>query len=477
MSETFAFTTKPTCLYCGKPIIGKRAGAKWCSKYCNDTYFEVTREFPQVRKLVNGLTITEEELIDYVGYKPNKWQEEVRKSDARFKVIVAGRRSGKTYYVAHDTKDGLVADLVDGTKKVWVVAPTYDLTGRVWNEIWRLAIKKFRFLIERVLNGPQRKAIFLKKGGFIEAKSADNPATLIGEGLHKIIIDEAAMVEKKAWTMGLRPTLADFEGTAIFISSPKAKNWFFDLYQRGQKKEKGWASWQFNSFDNLHIKKGELDEIAKDLSKLEYEQEIMGKFIEGEGTVFRNIRGHAIGQEHEPQEGNTYYMGIDLGGRFDNTAIVIINEQTMNIDHVEMLEDYDWPVQKDRLRELFDLYYSPITTMDATALGGLNAVQELEDEGMVIEPFKFSRWSKPSLVGKLIRFYEQGLITYPPDESLLAELEVFSFAISETGQRKYKAPNGKHDDIIMAFALALWPMDISAPGKAEFIPSPDNSYA
>ena len=471
------------CIWCGRPIPKRfKQGAKYCKTKCSNAFRAYKHYEPKKKYIIAKRNSVESERIAAtVHYEPNQWQKIVRASDARFKVIAAGRRAGKSYYVAHDPKDGAAGDIVDGTRNVWIVAPTYDLTGRIWQAVWLMAQRHLKPYINRITNTPGNFKIICNGGGFIEAKSAETPENLVGVGLHKLIVDEAPMVSKKAWTMALRPTLLDYKGTGIFIGSPKAKNWFYDIWRLGQTpegKERGWESWQFTSFDNDKLQNREdLDEIIQDQSQIEYQQEILGQFIEGEGALFHRIREHATGTYREPVEAESYYMGVDLGGKVDPTVISVINAKDGNLDYLEVLEDTDWGIAKERIRKVFDRYFAPITTVDASALGGDNACQELRDEGISVEPFNITGVSKPRLIGKLVRFWEQNYLRFPYDDRILKEFEVFSFRTTIAGNRQYSAPSGKHDDIVLSIALAIWPMD--APGESteiEFFSTKQNEY-
>lgn len=239
----------------------------------------------------------EKNLSKLTGYKPNNWQKLVREENYRFKIVCAGRRSGKSLYVVHDTKDGIVTDFVLPQQHVWVVAPTYDLTSRVWNEVYHLAISKFKPIIQRIHNTKGNFRLETALGTRIEAKSADEPEKLVGVGLTKIIVDEAALVKQKAWNQSLRPTLIDHKGKALFISTPKGKNWFWELYQKGQQKEEmDWKSWRFTSFENGYLDRNELTEITKDMPEFEYRQEILAEFEETAEQIFRKFKERAIGK-------------------------------------------------------------------------------------------------------------------------------------------------------------------------------------
>ena len=400
----------------------------------------------------------EEELNKVTGYKPNKWQAIVRKEDFRFKVICAGRRSGKSHYVVFDPKDGIVSDLVLPHQYVWIVAPNYDLTQRVWNEVYTLAISKFKPIIARIHNTKGNFIIETVLGTRIEAKSAEEPEKLIGVGLTKIIVDEAPLVHRKAWNQSLRPTLIDYKGRAIFIGSPKGKNWYWELYQKGQVGDLEWKSWHFTSFDNEHLDLKELESITKDMPDYEYRQEILAEFEETAEQIFRKYKERAIGQFRDPVKGHRYQVGIDLGRKTSYSVITVIDEMEYPYPVVywDRFKTIDWNLQKQRVKEVWNKYPCLRARIDATGIGD-PLIEDLENIGVRVEPFIFKETSKKQLIDKEAIYIQEGRVIYPKIRDLLNELETFGREISkETGRVKYKAMGKFADDCVNSLALAIW---------------------
>lgn len=214
---------------------------------------------------------------DPVSFAPrlHPKQDQVRRSRARWKVLAAGRRFGKTKLCV---AIALAVAMVGGN--VWWVAPTFDTTKRGWRPAVRMArqIPGARILLAE-------KRIEFPGGGFVEFKTAGTEVSLRGEGLDLVIIEEAAFMDAERWTQELRPSLADRKGRAIFISTPNGFNWFYDLFERGQSDEwSEWESWQFTSYDNPFLDPDEIDLAAEDMSEEEFAQEHLAKFLEAGGS-------------------------------------------------------------------------------------------------------------------------------------------------------------------------------------------------
>lgn len=415
----------------------------------------------------------EENLTKHIGYKPNDWQKKVREEKSRFKVICVGRRGGKSYYTVYDTNEGLVTDLLLPNQYVWIVAPNYDLTQRVWSELYTLAINKFKPILQRVHNSKGNFKIETVFGTVIEAKSADEPEKLVGVGLTKIIVDEAALMKQKAWTQSLRPTLMDNKGKAIFISTPKGKNWFWELYQKGQSANPDWKSYTFTSYDNNYLDKKEIDEIVKDMPEFEYRQEVLATFEETAEQLFRNIKDRAddwvarygtpVMKEPPyefipPQKGHRYQIGIDLGRKSSYTVITVVDESEYPYPVVywDRFKTVDWNIQKARMKEIWNKYRCLRVTLDTTGIGDPVA-EQLERDGIRLEPFVYREVTKKQLIDKLAIYMQEGRILYPPIKQLLVEMETFGREISkETGRIKYKAMGSNPDDTVNSLALACW---------------------
>ena len=423
----------------------------------------------------------EKNLCELTGYTPNKWQKQVQEIDSRFKIICAGRRSGKSLYVVRDPKDGLIRDFLLPKQHIWVVAPNYDLTQRVWSEFYGLIISKFKPMIRKLHNTKGNYMVETVLDTIIEAKSAEEPEKLVGVGLTKLIVDEAAMVPQKAWTQSLRPTLIDSMGSGLFISTPKGKNWFWELWMKGQTKEDIgsdlYRSWRFTSFENDYLNRAELDEVVKDMPEFEYRQEILAEFEETAEQVFRNVKNCAVGQLKEPVPHHRYQIGVDLGRKHSYSAITVVDETTYPYEVVyhDRFRRVDWDLQKLRIKKAWDMYPTLRLRIDATSVGGDVMVGDLEDSGIRIEPYIFTENSKKELINKLAIFIEDGRVIYPPIQVILDEMETYGREITKGGRIKY-GPMGKHpDDCVDSLALAAWglpnqPRKIIRREKPEYKP-------
>lgn len=228
-------------------------------------------------------------------------------------MAVCGRRWGKSLSAAREVE----TVLLQPNKRCWIVAPTYDLTDKVFREIWQELIIKQGFPVKR--KSERERIIEFNWGSIIEGKSADSPDSLVGEGLDFLVLDEAAKIKKRIWEQYLRPTLSDREGEALFISTPEGFNWFYDIFERGQGENVDWWSIQSSTYDNPYVSRKDLDEAKGTLTKEYYEQEYLAMFTSFAGKVYPIDRTVHVGKYPFQPEWETY-CSVDFGYRMPSVG-------------------------------------------------------------------------------------------------------------------------------------------------------------
>lgn len=266
------------------------------------------------------------------------WQQKVYTDDTRFKVIVAGRRCGKSRLSA-------VSLLIEGLRcpkgsAVMYVAPTQ---GQARQIIWDLLMDLGRDVISA--SHVNNMDITLINGAKIYVRGADRPDTLRGVSLTFAVLDEVADIKADTWEKVLRASLSDKKGRALFIGTPKGRNWFYDMYNLGLSEEDvEWKSWHFTTKDNPLIDPTEVEAAKKTLSSFAFKQEYEASFDNAGTDMFKESW---IKMGEEPK-GGVYYIGIDLAG-FTNENYS--SERKKKLDQsaiavVKVTEDGNWFVKK-----------------------------------------------------------------------------------------------------------------------------------
>ena len=276
------------------------------------------------------------------------WQKEVFQDKTRFKVIVAGRRCGKSRLSA-------VALLVEGLKcpqgsAVMYVAPTQ---GQARQIIWDLLMELGRDVIQS--SHVNNMDITLINGAKIYVRGSDRPDTLRGVSLTFLVLDEVADIKADTWEKVLRAALSDKKGKALFIGTPKGRNWFYDMYNLGLGEEdEEWKSWHFTTKDNPLIDPKEIEGAKKTLSSFSFKQEYEASFDNAGTDLFKESW---IKYGEEP-DGGVYYIAIDLAGftntnysetrkkRLDESAIAVVKVTDDGVWFVHKIEHGRWDVKE-----------------------------------------------------------------------------------------------------------------------------------
>jgi len=392
-----------------------------------------------------------------LGYTPHPGQLEVHRSPASRRILAAGVRWGKTRCAA---MEGLAASLAPQERSYgWVVAPTYDLADKVFREIVLIASERLRHRIVVIKESERRIVIHNLAGGIseIRAKSADNPVSLLGEGLDWVIIDEAARLKPTIWEGHLTQRLIDRKGWALLISTPRGKGYFHDLFRRGQGKDPEFASWNSPSWENPHLDAALIEEERGRLPERVFRQEYGGEFLEGSGQVFRNVRECAIGIWQEPRRPGRYHAGLDLAKVEDFTVLVVL-DSCRQVVFVDRFHRIDWALQVQRIHAATSRYNRARTFVDSTGAGE-PVFESLRRAGVSCTAYPFTQKSKAALIDNLAMLIEGGQLILPkvslwPEG--IDELEAFEYSVTDSGNVRTGSPYGCHDDCVMALALAAW---------------------
>jgi hypothetical protein len=205
----------------------------------------------------------------------------VTSDETRFRVVVAGRRFGKTHLALYDA---FLRGVGKSNQRIWFVAPTYRQAKNIaWVVLKHIVFDEPRYL--KKINEAELY-IILYNGSRIELKGADNEDSLRGVGLNHVVLDEFAFMKKEAWTEVLRPALSDKKGSAMFIGTPDGFNYFYDLYQKGMSEEDNFKSWYFKSIDSPFIDPLEIEAARKELDEKTFRQEYEASFEAASGRVY-----------------------------------------------------------------------------------------------------------------------------------------------------------------------------------------------
>ena len=334
--------------------------------------------------------------------------------------------------------------------RAWWVAPSYKVAAVGWRLIRSLALQ----IAGATVRDGDMLATF-PGGGTVQVRSADNPDSLRGEGLDFVVIDECAYVAEAAWQEALRPALSDRLGRAMFISTPSGRNWFWRCYQRGLQGGE-WKSWSFPTSDNPYIDADEIEEARGDLPERIFRQEYLAEFLESEGTVFRNIAACLNAPETTPAEhaGHHLVMGVDWAKQSDFTCLSVVCRDCRTEVARDRFNQIDYHVQRQRLQALAERWNVAVILAESNSIGR-PIIEELQRSGLPVRGFETTATSKPPLIESLALAFEREECQWQADPVWTGELEAYERKVSPvTGRSQYSAPEGMHDDTVIARALA-----------------------
>jgi phage terminase large subunit-like protein len=291
------------------------------------------------------------------------WQQEVFNDPTRFKIVAAGRRTGKSRLAAWML---IINALQTDRGHVFYVAPTQ---GQARDIMWQTLLE----LAHPVVKGSHinNLQITLINGCTISLKGADRPETMRGVSLKFLVMDEYADMKPSVWEQILRPALADQKGQAMFIGTPMGRNHFYELYQYAElEDDTTYKSWHFTSYDNPLLDPVEIDTAKKSMSSYAFRQEFLASFEAMGSEIFKE--DWVQFDDEEPEIGD-YYIAVDLAGfadvqstaksknkKLDQTAISIVKVN----EHGWWVADIvhgRWDIKKTA-KKIFDAvsYYEPI---------------------------------------------------------------------------------------------------------------------
>jgi hypothetical protein len=392
------------------------------------------------------------------------------KSKAKRKAIVAGRRGGKTT----GTSVMGVEKLLRG-KRILQAAPTADQTEFFWeacveacyplikagwiykNETKRLLeFKAKKFETESRVIWQDDVEVEVPRFPRIRTKTAWDADTMRGDYADELILEEYSLMDESAWSKVGAPMLLDNDGDATFIFTPNRKNHAHKLYVRAIGDDTGrWEAFHFTSLDNPYLSKEALAEITADLTEDMYKQEILAQFLDNEGAVFRNIAACCVLQPAEPDahQGHEIVMGVDWGKQNDYTVISVGCRDCQREVQLDRFHGISYHLARERLAALVERWDAYDVLAESNAMGQ-PVIDEMQYGGLPVRGFATTAASKPPLIENLALSLEREEVRFIADAVGTSELEAYEMRTSaNTGRPTYSAPDGVHDDTVMARAL------------------------
>jgi len=374
-------------------------------------------------------------------------------SKAKKKIIAKGRRFGLTKgyanrsieYLRDNISPGLWVDTVNSNIDRYVERYFYPILKHLPQKYW-----KWR---------QQRKELEIF-GNKLDMRSADRPELIEGFGYKFIMLNEAGIILRNEYLYynTILPMTLDFNPDFYVGGTPKGKGLFHLLATKAQDSTDGGQEFfRFTSFDNPYLNEEERQRLIDEIPQSIQQQEIYANFLEDSSTVFRNLEKCSIAELAEPNQGEIYYVGVDLARLRDFTVITVFDSNGSEV-YQERFNEIDWVIQKSRIKYICKKYNDAYCWLDCSGVGD-PIFEDLRIEGINVKGYKFTNETKKQLIQALMISLEQEKIRlFKKDISPIQynEMQIFEYEMTPSGLIRYQAPEGYHDDTVISVALANW---------------------
>lgn len=312
-----------------------------------------------------------------------KPQKKVISDQSRFRVLVTGRRFGKTFLAINE----LAKFASKPNQRVWYVAPTYRQAKAIcWN------VLKEKMIYHKWVKNINHSdlTITLKNNSTITLRGSDNEQSLRGVGLNFLCIDEFADVNKEAWFEVLRPTLSDTKGHALFCGSPRGfGNWSYELFKQGETNN-DWASFKYTTIEGGNVDQEEVEQAKQDLDIRTFQQEYEATFVNYSGMIYYNFSRESNIIEKYQKETAVLHIGLDFNvDPMSAVVCIIVNETIIVVDEIQI---YSSNTQEmcEEIRNRYKnkqivVYPDPSARQRKTSAGGFTDLSILKNAGFDVK--------------------------------------------------------------------------------------------
>lgn len=285
---------------------------------------------------------------------------------------------------------------------------------------------------------------------------------MVGATLDLAVIDEAARMHQDAWYEGVYSTLTVKRGKALLISNPRGKNWFWELWRRGDpdapEYDPEYRSFTFSQHDNPLVTLEDIERQHAQMPERKFQREVLGMFTDDGGEVFVGVRKVATVTPNLPplcvyNPDHIYYAGLDFGSRQDYTCIVVFDLTEMAQVAMYRFTAVRWDEQRENIATVQAYWNARLWDVEENAAGAV-MIESLRAMHLPIRAFNTNRWTKREIIESWADAIELGKVRLLNDEVIIREHEAYESEVTDNNTVKFSAPAGMHDDTVIASALA-----------------------
>lgn len=310
-------------------------------------------------------------------------QSEIFLNDSRFRVVVAGRRFGKTFL---STAELLRASINKPGANCWYIAPTYRAAKDI---AWQMLLDTIPepYITKR---NESELTLRLVNGSTISLKGAENFDALRGRSLDFVVLDEMADMRPEAWFEVIRPSLSDRKGGAMFIGTPKGRNHFYDLWTKGADKQEDWRAFQYTTLEGGNVDADEIEQAMRDLDERTFKQEYLANFVNYSGIIYYNFDRQESVLSTPIDEAKILHIGCDFNIDPMSAVVAVKDGETLRVVDEIVIYGSNTDELADEIKTRYPdhkiiVYPDPAARQRKTSAGGRTDLSILQNAGFVVK--------------------------------------------------------------------------------------------
>jgi PBSX family phage terminase large subunit len=314
-----------------------------------------------------------------------KPQLKVSSSKARFRVLISGRRFGKTYLAVTE----MMKYASQPNKRIWYVAPTFKMAKDICWSALKEMLNMFNWIED--INETTMTITIRQSNSTISLKGADNYDSLRGTGLDFLILDEFADIDKRTWFEVLRASIADRLGHVLMCGTPKGYgNWSYEMYLKG-KQDHDWESFQFTTIQGGMVAKSEVEQAKQDLDQRTFRQEFEGTFENYAGSIYYNFHPVESVVQREIDWTKPLHIGMDFNVSPMSACVAQIEKEKIYIVDEVVIYGSNTDEMCDELKDRYGtrmkifIYPDPASRQRKTSAGGRTDLSILQNAGFEVK--------------------------------------------------------------------------------------------
>jgi phage terminase large subunit len=312
-------------------------------------------------------------------------QKKISSSQKRFRVLISGRRFGKTYLAIVEMMK--YARLPN--QRIWYVAPTLKMAKDIcWSSL-KEVLNQFNWIED--INETTLTITIRKTHSTISLKSADQPDSLRGTGLNFLVLDEFADITKKTWFEVLRASVADTQGAVFMCGTPRGYgNWSYEMYLKG-KQDKEWDSFQFTTLEGGMVAESEIEQARSDLDHRTFRQEFEGTFENYAGAIYYNFHPVESVVDKQIDWKKPLHIGMDFNVSPMSAAVAQIEKDKLFFVDEVVIYGSNTDEMCEEIRNRYGtklpifIYPDPASRQRKTSAGGKTDLSILQNAGFQVK--------------------------------------------------------------------------------------------